>query len=224
MQCHTHDNNESPTQQGNRSGTQESSLESHGATPSLPRRATWLSVLTLAGTLTVPHAVCFLGGNAVVVSIGAGITTLTGGYLVVNFCGHKELETSTVVPLLKLPKIPSQFKHLAGEAEADATQALLDALPVFHEVIAFKEREALEKEGGITPPPILVEFIMDDEGQIIAVFCKGGRFCECSKPEAYLVGRATDLDRPETYPGQHTILRAALTAFGRADNTPVDAQ
>jgi len=220
MQCQNHGNNESPTEQGN-PGTEESSLESHGTALSLPKRATWVSALTLAA-LTMPHA--FLCGNAGVVTVGATITFLTGGCLVINFCGHKELETSTTIPLQKLPKIPSEFQHLAGESEANATKALLEALPVFHEVIAFKEKEALEKEGGSTPPPILVEFIMDNEDQTIAVFCKGGRFCECSKPEAYVVGRATDLDRPETYPGQHTILRAALAAFGRAENTPIDAQ
>lgn len=151
-----------------------------------------LGALGLFGALHLP---CLVG------TIGAAFGV--GG--VALWCGHQSAEASKdfglKMPRLdKLPEAESRRSY-PNETSMAATQLLLEVQPAFKDVIAAKTKDT----GGA---PVQTVFFKDDQANINVVVCLNGAMCPCSEPQAYRVGKLSDLSQPEKFPGQHRILEA----------------
>jgi hypothetical protein len=91
-------------------------------------------------------------------------------------------------------------------------EILFQKQPVFHELLAAKQKEANDfaKEIDEEPEQVSVAFFKDtDSGDILVVLCKKRLLCPCSKPALYRVATKEEIQSPgESYRGQKDILKA----------------
>jgi hypothetical protein len=147
-----------------------------------------------AGLLAALHLPCVLGA----LGAASGVTGLA------LWCGHQSAEASKSFGLddLRMSKLPEpEARHpFSRELNNVAKQVLLSALPNFQEVIAAKTKDA----GGA---PVDTVFFKDDQQNISVVVCLNGAMCPCKEPQAYQLGKVSDLNGAEKFPGQHELLR-----------------
>lgn len=183
--------------------TEPSAPASQATTPDGPKvggKAKFFSALAVTGAVVVgPHAICILG------ALGLGGAASWFG---LKLCSSATCPPDSVgtdpgdkIPLQRLATVPTEYSELPKDTEERVVAALLDKVPVFHDVLLYKQRQP----GGEGEVQFVA--VIDKDGNLIAGLCREGMMCPCSHPEFFVVGNVNSFDaKGETFSGQKEIL------------------